>query len=148
MSKISIYSLKLIKESTAEYNVPQKVDSPQNTYDLFNNVLDISSNAEEVLAMATLDTKLHVSGVFIVSRGTVNCSMVHPREVFKRAILQNASCIVLAHNHPSGDSTPSEEDIKVTKRLKECGELIGIDLLDHLVIGDEEYTSMKEKHVI
>ena len=70
---------------------------------------------------------------------------VHPREVFKEAIKRSAASIICVHNHPSGDPTPSREDIDVTKRLAECGRIIGIELLDHLIIGDQKFVSLKEK---
>ena len=81
--------------------------------------------------------------------GSLNVSVVHPREVFKRAILQNANSIILMHNHPSGDPTPSKEDIDMTDRLIEAGELLGIRVLDHIVIGDENnYISLKQENLL
>ena len=81
-------------------------------------------------------------------RGTINTSLVHPREVFKRALLNNASNIMVAHNHPSGDPNPSKEDIQITERLKEAGNLLGINLLDHIIVGEDKYISLKEKGVL
>nr|WP_269746080.1 DNA repair protein RadC [Jeotgalibacillus campisalis] len=92
-----------------------------------------------------LNTKnqvMHQQTIFI---GSLNASIVHPREVFKEAFRRSAASIVCAHNHPSGDPAPSKEDIDVTRRLVECGKMIGIEVLDHLIIGDKKYVSLKEK---
>lgn len=77
--------------------------------------------------------------------GTLNASIVHPREIFSEAIKCASNAIIVLHNHPSGDTTPSNEDIKTTERLRECGQLLGIDLLDHVIIGDHAYLSMVEE---
>ena len=92
--------------------------------------------------MFTLDTKNKIIGAFGVSRGALNSSLVHPREVFKRALLSNAASIMLAHNHPSGDPTPSSEDKATTKRLVEAGDIIGIRVLDHIIIGEDSFTNI------
>ena len=86
--------------------------------------------------IATLDTKNQVTGIVEITRGTLDASLVHPREVFAPAIAAAASSIILAHNHPSGDATPSLEDRQVTHRLIECGKMLGIDVLDHIIVGD------------
>ncbi len=95
-----------------------------------------------------LDTKSNVLKIETVSVGSLNASIVHPREVFKSAIRRSAAAILLAHNHPSGDPTPSKEDIDVTRRLWEAGEILGIKVLDHVIMGDNKYTSLKEKGLI
>ncbi|MFD2926112.1 RadC family protein [Halobacillus naozhouensis] len=95
-----------------------------------------------VLFLNTKNQVLHRQTIFI---GSLNASIVHPREVFKEAVKRSAASIICAHNHPSGDPTPSQEDIHVTRRLQECGKMIGIELLDHLVIGDRKFISLKEK---
>lgn len=94
------------------------------------------------LYLNTKNQVLHKQTIFI---GSLNSSIVHPREVFKEAFRRSAASIICVHNHPSGDPTPSREDIDVTKRLQECGLIIGIELLDHLIIGDRKYISLKEK---
>ena len=81
----------------------------------------------------------------MVSVGSLNKAIVYPREVFKKAILSNAANVLAFHNHPSGDTEPSQQDIQLTYRLVEAGELLGIKLLDHLIIGDGTFTSLKEK---
>jgi DNA repair protein RadC len=83
-----------------------------------------------------------------VSIGTLNSSAVHPRELFKGAIRRSAAAIILVHNHPSGDPTPSKEDMDVTRRLQEAGEIVGIEILDHIVIGDNKFISFKAKDML
>ncbi|MFD0588297.1 DNA repair protein RadC [Paenibacillus sp. GCM10027627] len=92
-----------------------------------------------------LNTKNHIIARETLSMGTLNASLVHPREVFRAAIKCSSASIICAHNHPSGDPAPSPEDISLTKRLAEAGQLIGIELLDHLVIGDGRFVSLKEQ---
>lgn len=94
-----------------------------------------------------LNTKNRLLGMETVSIGTLDASLVHPREVFKAAIRQSSASLILAHNHPSGDPRPSKEDINLTYRLKESGELLGIPILDHVIIGDHKYYSMKEEGI-
>lgn len=92
-----------------------------------------------------LDTKNGVLRSRTVSVGDLSSSIVHPREVFAEAIRHSAASLIVAHNHPSGDPAPSPEDIAVTKRLAEAGELLGIEVLDHIVLGDNRWVSLKEK---
>ncbi|MDS1029398.1 DNA repair protein RadC [Bacillota bacterium LX-D] len=92
-----------------------------------------------------LNTKNHVLGLETISIGSLNSSIVHPRELFKQAVKKSAAAIILAHNHPSGDPTPSREDIDVTKRLIEAGKIMGIEVLDHIIIGNGTYVSLKER---
>lgn len=95
---------------------------------------------------------LNTKGVLIkdvmISQGTVNASVVSPREIFIEAVKYHAVSLVLVHNHPSGDPSPSREDISLTKRVKEAGELLGIRLLDHIIIGDNSYISLKERGIL
>ncbi|WP_010651047.1 RadC family protein [Oceanobacillus massiliensis] len=95
-----------------------------------------------VLFLNTKNQIIHRQTIFI---GSLNASIVHPREVYREAVKRSAASIIVAHNHPSGDPTPSQEDIHVTRRLAESGKMIGIDLLDHLIIGDRKFVSLKEK---
>lgn len=106
---------------------------------------DMRFLSQEHFVCVYLNTKnqvIHRQTVFI---GSLNASIVHPREVFKEAFRRSAASIICFHNHPSGNPTPSREDIEVTKRLVECGKMLGIEVLDHLIIGDKKYVSMKEK---
>jgi DNA repair protein RadC len=102
----------------------------------------------EHFRVVILNTKNQVLAVETISVGSLNSSLVHPREVFKPAVLKSAAAVILLHNHPSGDATPSSEDLEITRRLAEAGKLIGIEVLDHIIIGDHVFTSLKEKAVI
>jgi DNA repair protein RadC len=93
---------------------------------------------------AAFSTKNRVIRVVTVSIGSLNASIVHPREILKPAIAASAASIILVHNHPTGDPTPSREDIEFTRRFAKCGDLIGIELLDHIVIGSDRFQSLKE----
>ncbi|GGG20379.1 RadC family protein [Paenibacillus abyssi] len=95
-----------------------------------------------------LNTKNQVIAEETLSVGTLNASLVHPREVFRAAIKCSSASLICVHNHPSGDPTPSPEDIALTKRLAEAGELVGIDVLDHIIIGDSKYISLKEQGLL
>ena len=98
----------------------------------------------EVFAILCLCTKRRVIAYHEVSRGTLDTTLVHPREVFKAAILANAAAIIVAHVHPSGDPTPSRDDLHLTRQLTAAGTLLGIDVLDHLIVGDGRYVSLRE----
>ncbi len=98
----------------------------------------------ECFMVLHLDTKNGVIKEEVVSLGTLNSSIIHPRELFKSAIKESANSIILVHNHPSGDPTPSHEDKEVTERIKDAGKLLGIDVLDHVIIGNEKYWSFNE----
>lgn len=103
---------------------------------------------DEVLGMFCTNTKGEIIAYHEISHGSLNSSVCTPREAFKRAIVNNAGGVIFVHNHPSGDSTPSTEDKNTTKRLVEAGELLGVRVLDHIVVGDGEYTSMKVENLI
>lgn len=143
---IQIVSITMVKEKTLQNQYSSKISSPLDTVEIFRKFIGTSDR--EVLALMALDTKNKINSLTVVSIGNLNASIVHPREVFKMAILSNACSIIICHNHPSGDSTPSKEDINISIRLKECGKLLGIELLDHIIIGDEEYTSLKERGIL
>ena len=122
------------------------VNSPE---DIAHLVMEEMRNLDrEHFRVVTLTTKNHILGISPISVGSLNSSLVHPRECFKEAIRRNANAIILLHNHPSGDPTPSREDIEVTKRLVEGGHLLGIEVLDHVIIGDKRYISLKERGLI
>lgn len=102
----------------------------------------------EYFRTISLNTKHHVMAIDTVSIGNLNSSIVHPRELFKNPIKRSTAALILVHNHPSGDPAPSREDIEVTKRLRDAGMLLGIEILDHIIIGDNNYTSLKEQGMI
>ena len=123
--------------------VGRKVSTPADSAAVFTTMFQ--DEASEVFAILCLSTKHRIIAYHEVSRGSLDSTHVHPREVFKAAILANAAAIVLAHNHPSGDPTPSPDDITLTRRLVDAGRLIGVDVLDHIVIGDGRHVSFRER---
>ena len=146
MVRINLYSVKQVKEKGGLYDLDsKKITSPDNARDVVQTVLDLNNEAVEKMGAINLNTKNRITGIHVFSVGSLNSAIVHPREVFKQAILNNSAAIILFHNHPSGDPTPSKEDISVTKRLKEAGTLLGIEVLDHIIVGDGRYVSLKEK---
>lgn len=149
MQRINFYTIKQVKESCALYEVEKRVTRPEGVANFLNVVLDLNSEACEKFGILTLNTKNDIVGVHILGMGSLNATIVHPREVFKAAMLNNAANIICFHNHPSGDPNPSVEDIELTNRLMDCGEMMGISVLDHIVIGDcGRFNSMKQTGVI
>lgn len=108
----------------------------------------IKDKTKEHFKLILLNTRNKVIGISTVSIGTLNSNLVHPREVFKEAISHSAASVVLAHNHPSGDSEPSEDDLTITKRLVEAGKILGIEVLDHIIIAKNGFFSFKEKGLL
>ncbi|NGZ77522.1 RadC family protein [Saccharibacillus alkalitolerans] len=132
--------LRLSRKSFGEKVV---VRSPRDAYEAVREQLD--RLRKEHFVCLFLNTKNHIIGQETLSVGSLNASIVHPREVFRAAIKWSSASIVCAHNHPSGDPAPSPEDIALTKRLAEAGRIVGIDVLDHIVVGDDTYVSLKEQ---
>ncbi|TES92284.1 MAG: JAB domain-containing protein [Candidatus Cloacimonadota bacterium] len=116
--------------------------------DVFSYLTNIGKLEKEVMHGLYLDVKNKLLRDEVISVGTVSCSLVHPREVYKPALIYSAVGVILVHNHPSGDPEPSKEDIALTKRLKKVSEYIDIELLDHIIIGNDDYISMKSKGLI
>ena len=123
-----------------------KINEPSTIANLYMD--EMRYLQKEHFRVVLLDTKNQIIVTEEISIGTLNASIVHPRDVFRAAIKRNANSIILIHNHPSGDPTPSNEDINITKRLLEAGNLIGIKVLDHIIIGDNKYISFREKNII
>ena len=146
--QVSFERVVLVKEKVGRYELPRKIGAPGDAYKAITTILNVQEEAQEVFGVLILNIKHKIVAVHEVSRGTLNASLVHPREVFKSAILHNAAAIICFHNHPSGDPKPSKEDVDITKRLIEAGEILGIPVLDHIIVGDEEYVSLKEMGVI
>ena len=120
--------------------------SVKNSETAYHEMRDIKNWDKEVFVAFYLDTRNKIISREIVSIGTLNASVVHPREIFRTAIIRNACSIILAHNHPSGNVKPSNEDIEVTRKLKEAGVIIGIQLLDHLIVSREDYYSFEDEN--
>lgn len=139
----------LEKESSKNYpDIEKKIISPEKAYLIAKVILRMHEDTEEYMYMLCMNNKNVVTGVLQISHGNVNSAIVGTREVFQKALLANAVNIILMHNHPSGDPTPSMEDIKVTERLSEAGKLLGVTLMDHLVIGRDKYVSLRERGAI
>ena len=136
----AVYEKLTIQEGTAEY-VANTISNAQAVYALFSF---LQQETKEHFIALHLDAKNRILCIDRVSAGTMTNSLIHPREVFKTALLSSATSLLLVHNHPSGDPTPSREDISITEKLKGAGEIMGIAVLDHVIIGDG-YISLKEK---
>ncbi len=133
-------------EELGDYYAPKAeyvfIRSPQDVY----NAVNLEHEDRETFVALYLNTKNRVIKKDTVSRGSLNANIVHPREVYREAILNSAASVIVAHNHPSGDPTPSKEDLEITERLYKTGEIMGIGLIDHVIIGESgQYYSMKER---
>lgn len=135
-------SMRLNKASAEK----MRISAPKDIYNAIKWRLPYMD--KEVFMIAMLDTKSKLIGIEDISVGSLTASIIHPREVFKPAIVNSAYSIVAIHNHPSNDTTPSQEDISVTKRLIEVGENLGIQMVDHIIIGANGFTSMVDSHYI
>jgi DNA repair protein RadC len=142
--QIPLYRIEMVREGG--FPVERKrVGSPQDVFEALHGFLERMDR--EYFLTLMLNTKNTVVGANITSIGTLNSSLVHPREVFKAAILANSAAVILVHFHPSGDPQPSPEDIEITGRLVEAGKVLGIEVLDHVIIGDH-WVSLKERGCI
>jgi DNA repair protein RadC len=140
--RVSVVSVKLVKESRLLYK-ERCVRSPDDGYKLLK--LFLGDADRERFVVICLDTKNQPTAINVCHVGSLSASIVHPRECFKPAILSNAASILVGHNHPSGICDPSREDIDVTKRLIDAGNIIGIEVIDHIIVGDNCFVSLKEK---
>ena len=143
---ISVFRLLLIKDHVLPYTSASLILTPLDVYALVKEYLQ-GTDREHFIALF-LDSRSAVIGINTVSVGTLTESLVHPREVFKGAILANAASLIIAHNHPSGDHFPSEADRAVTAKLKESGRILGIWLEDHVVIGRDAFTSFRQEGLL
>ena len=144
--RIQILSLRLVREGSILYQT-RRISSPKDAVGIGQQFLE-DADREQVI-VCCLDTKNQPLSISVVSMGILNSSLIHPREIFKTAILTNAASLILYHNHPSGETEPSTEDINITKRIKEAGVLMGIELIDHIIIGSEgRFLSLKEEGLL
>lgn len=142
----AVYETLYVSEEVTGYLQPgQRYTAPQQVYDCFKFLME---ETKEVFLTLHLDGKNRIVCCDLVSIGSLNQSIVHPREVFKTALLSNAAAVLLIHQHPTGDPTPSSEDIAITRRLREAGEIMGIKVLDHIIVGDGEYLSFVERGLL
>ncbi|MDY0227124.1 MAG: DNA repair protein RadC [Desulfomicrobium apsheronum] len=133
----AIFKNEVVREKAPAW-VTKTCKSPENTFELFR---DLGRESKEHFVALHLDTKNRIICYDTVSIGSLSASIVHPREVFKSALLSSAAAVIFLHNHPSGETNPSREDFEITKRLKEAGDLLGIRVLDHLIIGEQGFYS-------
>lgn len=137
----------LVKEKAVNYKTDD-LSRPALVTELLNSVASLNVAGEEHCYMLALNNKGKLIGLFFISKGTVNMTCLSPREVFMRALLAGAALIVLCHNHPSGDPEPSRKDIEMTKKFQEAGELLGLPVIDHIIIGGNGYYSFLEKGLL
>jgi len=133
MHRIPIYRIMLMREGSLPV-VRKRVEGPQDAAEVLRDFL-ADTDREHFVALL-LDAQCQLIGIHTVAIGSLDTCIVHPRELFKAVILANAASIILAHNHPSGDPTPSLEDRTVTRQLADAGEMLGIDVQDHVIIGE------------
>lgn len=141
-----VFETLTIKEHIPEYINPKtRITQPETVWEMFRF---LGRESKEWFIALHVDGKNKIIAVDAVSIGSLNQSIVHPREVFKTALLSSATAIILLHNHPSGDTTPSQEDITITRRLKEASEILGVKILDHIIVSDSEFTSFVNRGII
>lgn len=147
--KVATYSADINKRLGAEFAEQNALCGAFDVAELLLNVIRTDRNTTEHFYVFCLDTKLKVIGFFDIARGNLDSCPVHPREVFQPVVATaKCSAVIVAHNHPSGDPTPSPEDIEITKRLIEAGNLLGIRVIDHLVVGDGLWESIRSMDVV
>ena len=142
---MNAYKFNELWEMVKEAAETEKPEAIEQAGDAYKWLYKYTNEKQEQFIVMTLDGASRVIQCRVITRGTINQSLVHPREVFRDAILDNAAGIIAAHNHPSGSLSPSEPDRRVTRRLKEAGQLLGIDLLDHIIITPAGFYSFSEE---
>lgn len=146
MKKAALYELSPLRDASVKYGDRPTGDCPEKIYQYLKNAVwgkfPFNSDVENLIVVP-LTTRRKIIGHFYVATGTLDTLLVHPREVFRGAIIANAHAIVVAHNHPSGDVSPSEADIRVTRDIIKIGQLMKIQLEDHIVFSDESYCSLR-----
>jgi len=142
---IPIYQVTLVREGTVKV-YDKCLTAPKQAADLAREY--IGSVDRETFIILMLNTKNYIIGINTVSIGSLSASIVHPREIFKPAMLCNSASVILSHNHPSGHPDPSQEDLQVTRRLVDAGNVLGVAIRDHIIIGADSYFSFKEKGLI
>ena len=146
--KVAFERVVLVKEKVEKYELPRAIMNPEDAYKAIIEITSVEEEAQEVFGILILNTKNKIVAAHEVFRGVLDSSLVHPREVFKPAILHNAAAIICFHNHPSGDPEPSKEDVELSNRLVEAGKILDIEVFDHIIVGDDRYVSLKERGVM
>lgn len=135
MKRIPNFKIQLVRDGSSLYST-NTISCPEDAAEIAAKHFEDLASDREVFSVMLLDIKNRVIGINVVSIGSLSASVVHPREVFKAAILANAASVILTHNHPSGEAKPSREDIEVTRRMVQVGRVMDIPVLDHVIIGD------------
>lgn len=142
----AVYETLHVSEEVSNYFTSgTRYTAPSQVYEMFRFLM---LEVKEVFICLHLDGKNRIKCVDLVSVGSLNQSIVHPRSVFQTALISNAAAIILVHQHPTGDPSPSSEDIAITRRLREAGEIMGIKILDHIIIGEGQYLSFVERGLL
>lgn len=148
MLSINIYTLKQVRVTRLRYDIEARITGPKICYQLLNLTLDLKQEPVEKFGIISLNTKYKPTGIHVIGVGSLESVTVEPREVFKAAMTNNAFAIIAFHNHPSGDVEPSVWDVAITHRLKEVGDFLDIKLIDHLIVGEGKYVSLKEMGIV
>ena len=143
-TSINLYTLKRHRIARFRYDLDLQITNPRTCHHLLDLLLDLKREPVEKFGIISLNTKYKISGLHILGQGSLESVIVEPRGVFKAAMINNAYAVIASHNHPSGDPEPSAWDIAITKRFKAVGEILNIQLLDHLIVGEGKYFSLRE----
>lgn len=134
-----------VKQEVMERPVEYRTGIVSSSYAGNFGIKEIGDEASEVVLVVVLNMKNEINAIHRVFTGSLNTSVAHPREIFRTAIINNGAKIMLFHNHPSGDTEPSEADFAFTRRVVDCGDMLGIEVIDHIIIADNEYLSLREQ---
>lgn len=138
----------IVKEKTIDYDKDIRTDNPSDIAGLMRNILEMDRLAEEHCYMIVMNNACKLLGVFFLSKGTVNSSLISAREVYMRGLMIGGSMIIITHNHPSGKAVPTRVDIETSVKIKQAGNMIGIPLIDHIIIGGKDYFSFSENGLL
>ncbi|NLW47002.1 MAG: DNA repair protein RadC [Firmicutes bacterium] len=148
-TSINIYTLKQVRTKRRRYDLEgSQITSPSVCYHLLQYLFDLESKTAEQFGIIALNTKHKIVGVHIIGSGTIDHVYIEPRQVYMAALMNNAKAIIAFHCHPSGDATPSRDDLILTQRLKKAGKIMCIELLDHLITGEGNYVSLREEGLV
>lgn len=137
-----------VKQIVLERPIEYRTGMISSTYAGKFGIREIGDEANEVILVVVLNTKNEINAIHRTFTGSLNTSVAHPREIFRTAIMNNGARVILYHNHPSGNTEPSDADIAFTRRVVESGELLGIEVMDHIIVTDKDYLSLREEGII
>lgn len=137
-----------VKQEVMERPVEYRTGMVSSSYAGNFGIKEIGDEASEVVLVVVLNMKNEINAIHRVFTGSLNTSVAHPREIFRTAIINNGARIMLFHNHPSGDTDPSEADFAFTRRVVDCGEMLGIEVIDHIIVTENDYLSLREQGLL